>query len=174
MHCVMITSQFDKGEGTIVLAPNRSATWRTNKLLIAGLGGLSFITASVCTAMGAWVVLPFAGIEVALLAFFMYRVSKATYQKQVLHFGQDHLRLEVGQSHPERTWLFVKNSTFFLVIRPQHELGTHTVYLCDLSLRIELGPFLNQQDKKVFLRVLNSTGLRVRHQAFPLEANLCA
>jgi Flp pilus assembly protein TadB len=61
------------------LQPNRSANWRQNKLIIIVIVAFVMITSIAWSVMGAWVILPFAGFEVGLLAFLMYRVSYSTW-----------------------------------------------------------------------------------------------
>lgn len=70
------------------LSPNRSATWQQTKYLIAVFALFISTIAIAWAIVGAWVILPFAGAEVGLLAFIMYMVSKATYQWQTLLISQ--------------------------------------------------------------------------------------
>ena len=72
------------GSIQIILKPNRSLTWRQSLLVMCALGGFCLSIAIVWTFVGAWLILPFAGIEVGLLALVMYLVSCSTYDKQVL------------------------------------------------------------------------------------------
>jgi len=63
----------------LTLQANRSANWRQNKIIIIVMPAFVMIISMAWSVMGAWVILPFAGFEVGLLAFLIYRVSYSTY-----------------------------------------------------------------------------------------------
>ena len=67
----------------LTLQPNRSANWQQNKIIIMVMAAFVMSIAIAWSAVGVWIVLPFAGFEVGLLAFLMHRVSYSTYQKQI-------------------------------------------------------------------------------------------
>ncbi|MEL7289923.1 MAG: DUF2244 domain-containing protein, partial [Pseudomonadota bacterium] len=52
------------------LSPNRSATWQQTKHLIAAFALFISSIAIAWSLAGAWVILPFAGLEVGLLMLF--------------------------------------------------------------------------------------------------------
>lgn len=161
----MVISNLENGEGTIVLMPNCSASWRINKMIIAWLGGLTLITAFFLAMAGAWVILPFAGLEVGLLAYFMHRVCRATHAQQVLYLEADRVRLESGINQPVRSWQFPRQQIYLLAVEANHSLAARTLYLCDTRTQAELGEFLNKDDKTRLLELMASTGLRVRNRA---------
>ena len=57
----------------IKLSPNQSASWRETKIVITIMVLLVMSIAIGWTMAGAWIILPFAGLEVGLFAYFMYR-----------------------------------------------------------------------------------------------------
>lgn len=52
----------------LTVRPNCALGWRTTKWLIAGFGLCLVVVASWFAALGAWLVVPFAGIELLVLA----------------------------------------------------------------------------------------------------------
>ena len=80
----------------LTLSPNRSANWVQTKLLITTMAFFVLIIALAWTLVGAWLVLPFAGIEVALLWFIAYKVSLYTYQQQVITITATSIELQLG------------------------------------------------------------------------------
>ena len=75
------------------LSPNRSATWQQTKHLIAAFALFISSIAIAWSLAGAWVILPFAGLEVGLLALIMYLVSKATYRWETLLISSNSIQV---------------------------------------------------------------------------------
>ena len=123
------------------------------------------------TALGLWVVLPFAGIELALLTGLMYKVSRSTYQQQVIVLEAERVVLETGISFPRQRLVFARPDAFMTFADADHPMGTSTVELRDSRTHVEIGGFLNQRDKKKLMRILSTTGLSVR-RGKTIETNL--
>ena len=70
---------------TILLTPNRSITWVQAKWIIAFMIAVVMIIAIAWTFVGAWMILPFAGLEAGLFAYLMYKVTRFTYLKQIVN-----------------------------------------------------------------------------------------
>ena len=152
----------------IILRPNRSASWRQTRVLIAVLGGFSLCVAIVWALLGAWMVLPFAGLEVLILATVMHRVCRATYREEAIVF------------EGESTYLYKNNlnhtnssSSNNIVINPRKEASISVRQLedrsdeCQIFLKyrnreVELGSFLNHDEKRELIKVLKAYFL-LRH-----------
>lgn len=82
---------------TFTLSPNRSLSWsgmRTLMLcLLACLGAVSVYFVSV----GAWLVLPFAGLEALVLALGIYLSARSTATREVLTLTDDEIRIQQGR-----------------------------------------------------------------------------
>ncbi len=140
------------------LTPNRSATWQQTKYLIAAFALFISTIAIAWAYVGAWVILPFAGIEVGLLALVMYLVSKATY------------RWETVLISAQAIYVSSSNGANLCFPRPE----TSLFYQKDLSLKrvsrlilqtplqqFEVGAFLNSEDKKRVQDNLKQAGVMV-------------
>jgi len=46
------------------------------------------------TMAGAWIILPFAGLEVGLFAFFMYRICRQGFAQQIITITADQVLIE--------------------------------------------------------------------------------
>ncbi len=170
----MVISNINNGEGTIVLAPNCSASWRVNKMTILALGGITLSTSLFLAMGGAWVILPFAGLEVGLLAYFMHRVCRATHAQQVLYLEADQVRLESGINQPSHHWQFARQQMVLLAVEANHALAARTLYLCDHHTQTELGGFLNKSDKTQLLKLMANSGLRVQNRPLMQSTRLPA
>ena len=63
----MVSARHNAEESLIILRPNRSADWRANRNLLLSLAALSCVISTGFALLGAWVILPFAGLEIAVL-----------------------------------------------------------------------------------------------------------
>ena len=61
------------GQWRFVLAPTRSASWAQIQQFFGLVAGVSLLIAVTFACMGFWPVLPFAGAELALLWYCLYR-----------------------------------------------------------------------------------------------------
>ena len=146
---------------TIVLRPNRSATWRQNKILLLCLAVFVVIIAVSWAIAGAWVVLPFAGLEVSLLAFLMYRVSYNTYQKQVITINSNIITIEQGVYKAETQVTLPTEETHLSVKEAETEFDITKLALTVKNKSVAIGQFLNQKDTREAQTKLQQAGLTV-------------
>ena len=145
----------------LTLSPNRSANWAQTKLLISIMASLVLIISIAWAFIGAWLVLPFAGIEVGLLWFISYRVSLYTYQQQVITITDSSIKLQSGTYRPQKNWSFERNHTHVALIEAQGAFDCMQMSLIDDSRRIVFGEFLNQADRIIALKYLKAAPVTV-------------
>lgn len=159
----MVISNHDEHGTTITLLPNQSADWRQTRLFLFLICGTMLVVGLFWAVVGAWVVLPFSGLEAALVAWLLYRVSRDTYRRQVITLGTDHLRVQFGTHFPQRSWDFDRHEARLAVTEPAHHLDGPLLQLYDARHSLELGRFLNSEDKRAALASLKAAGLPARH-----------
>lgn len=155
------------GASSIIAQPNQSADWETNKQLLLGLGLLSGIIATGFTLIGAWVILPFAGIEITALGGALYVVCRKLNMRHVLYFAGDQLVIEKGTRCPQQVWQLTRQSTSIIVERQNHPWDPIKINLCCRDQQgaveqISIGDFLNKEDSQLLLDALRRQGLAVR------------
>lgn len=152
----MIDTQYNSETASdhIVLSPNMSACWQTTKYFLYIVSSFALIIAISFAAIGAWMVLPFTGIEIVVLLVVMYRVSRKCYRKEVIYLNRDTVVIERGQNRPVTRW----HSELFwtrLIIQPQgHSWHSKRLFLRGRHDQIEIGAFLNDQEKDILVRHL--------------------
>ena len=129
---------------------------------MAGICTVTLLIGLFWTLIGAWLVLPFSGLEAALVAFVFYRVCRSTYQRQVICCSAEQVTVQFGASFPTRSWQLERSRTRVRVGAPPHPLAPLQLVIADSSYSIELGHFLNKGDKELALHSLRQTGLMVR------------
>ena len=79
--------------------PNRSLGLAARRRVLAAIAATTLVIAAGATAIGAWPVMPFAGLEVALLvlAFRMLAAHDRDFER--LEIGPDEVRLEAREAH---------------------------------------------------------------------------
>ncbi|MEJ2141049.1 MAG: DUF2244 domain-containing protein [Gammaproteobacteria bacterium] len=147
----MIESNLDisKGQGHIVVCPNMSGQWQTTKLFLGIVSCLALLIAIAFALLGLWMILPFAGLEIIALVSLMYWVAHQCRRKQVIHFEDNRIRVENGYHLPKSTWESELFFTRLLIDKPPYRGGQPLkVFLRSKQQQLELGEFLNEQDKK--------------------------
>ena len=79
----------------LVLTPNRSLSWHGNVRIWAALFVLSALIATGFTLMGAWVIIPFAGLELIALACGIYLTSRECQRQEVLSIDDEDMLEDV-------------------------------------------------------------------------------
>lgn len=158
----MVTVSCQAHCNTLIVEPNRSLSWHENRLLIYLLGGFTMIVALFWTLMGAWLVLPLAGLEVAALAWALYYVSWKLSFRQVIRISDRDLVIEEGHYFPKRTWRMDRADTAVTVEQMRHPFDPLRITLFDRTQQKIVGDFLNRDDTDKLLTSLRSAGLRVR------------
>ena len=138
----MIDIQYDqqKREGWILLQPNQAASWRTNQIFLLLIGTLSALIAGGFALLGAWLILPFAGVEILLLVTLLWYVNTVRSRREVVHFSDSEVVVEKGRNLPDIKWKCTRPWCRFSLYK------SHPWYPERLKLRchnreIEIGEF---------------------------------
>ncbi len=160
----MVTCRQQGLETLITLEPNRSATRRQTLWFLAVVSAVTFSVALFWTFFGAWLVLPFAGLEIAVLIYVALRVSRSTYRMQVIRIGQDLVEVEEGEFYPVRRWRFARPETHVSVQAARTPMDSIGLHLEDGRQTLEVGSFLNQGDRLKARDALQGSGLMLCHE----------
>ena len=86
------TPENETGEGLRVLVrPNRSLSLRAMVVLFAGIAAFVITIGIGFSLAGAWLVLPFAGLEVAVVAAVLYLLMRHADDHDLIIIRQDHV-----------------------------------------------------------------------------------
>lgn len=147
------------GEQRLVLSPNRSMSWQNNKRILLALFCINMTIAAAWAYMGAWMVLPFAGLEVLFVGIGMYYVSWKLSFKQIIIIRADSLILQTGVYFPKEEWQWQLSSTRLLKHPSKYRMSAPNLYLEHLNENVEIGEFLNRKEKKELRRHLSDFGI---------------
>ncbi len=92
--------------GHIVLKPNQSANWQTVLWIVSLISFVIFIIALYMASIGAWLVLPFSGLEIFVLVLANYYFLRRNARQEVIDFSVDSVTIERGVKQPSKTIRF--------------------------------------------------------------------
>lgn len=165
----MVSGNLNNGQGKIVITPNRSANWPTNLVVILAFAVFLTLIATAWAILGLWVILPFAGLELGLLSFFLYRVSQQTYRSQVLLFNDETIVVEDKVGSKVAQWQFQRDAGYFKIQQPNHPLDGSIVFICDDAKSINLSTLLNKEDREQLVALVEQTLLTLKLQNNPIS-----
>lgn len=159
----MVATHFDDQNCSrrFLIRPNCSLRWSDVVRFYLGMVAVSFGIAIACALQGAWLVLPFAGLEMLALGAALYVVARRAQRWQVVSVHGDCVEITQFGSTQEppqvfqRAWARVHLQPAAIQGHPSRlTIGSH-------GRRVEIGGCLSEDDKKYLAREL---GLAVRLQ----------
>ena len=110
--------------------------------------------AAVCLAVGIffalqgfWPVLPFAGLEVAVLGFAFYTCLSRAERREIVTVGAERVSVEKGRREPNEHWECPVAWARVDLERPHQAWYPSRLSVAFQGRRIEIGSFLNEQER---------------------------
>jgi uncharacterized membrane protein len=158
---MVVTSTRTASRLMIIARPNRSASWQANLWILLALAVPSLIIAIAFTLLGAWPILPFAGLELLALGAALYYVNWKLEYRHVITLSDDSVRIDKGFYAPKQSWKFSRQGAGLAITPEKHpwdgpELSMHNRHEC-----VSLGEFLNRDDSLKLIALLKQE-IRVR------------
>ena len=97
----MVQIEEDAHHVRCIISPNHSISWRQLRVCIFVFALVSLTIAGFWALQGAWVIVPFAGLEVAVVYVFLRKVSARVHAAEVLEFDAERISLVWGQGRPQ-------------------------------------------------------------------------
>lgn len=152
-------------EKKIILLPNQSLDWEGNKRVIWFLGFICIgIAVGFTIIAGAWVMLPFAGLEVISLSIALYYVSWKLSYRHILTINEHEIIVEKGVYRPRGKWIWKKNQTILKTYPAKQKWAPPKLELNnDINKdKIDIGDFLNLEDAKKIIQFLETEILVIK------------
>ncbi len=155
-------SDTESKQGLIELRPNCSLSWRGNLYLVAAIALVSSIISISFALVGAWLILPFAGLEVILLFCVIYHVSYQAQRKELIAFLAEDITVERGKYKPENHQSLLRAGAYVSVTPATRPMDLSQIEICEGTQSIAVGEFLNEADLKILIEELKGFGLHSR------------
>ena len=151
----MITISIDKTgyTGHILLEPNLSFSWKTNIRFFILITIITLIISGYFISKGGWLVLPFSGLELIIIATSLYMFFKHYNHCEVITFTDDKVLIEYGKKEPEKSWeyqrhwskIHIKEHGLFEI--PKVSIKSH-------GNETEMGSFLGYDEKILLIETI--------------------
>lgn len=144
------------------LTPHRSLTPRGQRIVIGIVAVLAALPGLILSRLGAWPVLGFMGLDVLGVWWALSASSKQERAFEEVTLWPDHLDIrQVSAKGKEAKFSF---NPFFvrLVLDRDHDERTHAIRLKTKDSELEIGAFLNPDDKASFAQVFGTALKKAR------------
>ena len=148
----------------ITLSPNSSLTGIYRIIFLASISFVCVGIATVFYFFGAYLILPFAGIEIAILLIAFYLSFKWSSRKELIYISQEVVKIEKGIHKAEYLWEEFRTFTSFQIEKDANKS-------LRLSFRskgdnVIVGDFLNDDDKNILINEIRNIIDELNLEAF--------
>ncbi len=134
-------------------------SWQTNKKILLAMFIVNMIIGISFAAVGAWLILPFAGLEILLVGIGMYYVCWKLNFQETIALEAESFKVQKGVYYPKKSWQWQASQTQLLSQPSKYRLSPPKLFLRHLNETIEIGDFLNREEKKQLLKALSDWGI---------------
>jgi uncharacterized membrane protein len=139
----------------VMIRPNQSLSWRQSMIFLGAIAVPLLLVSVVLAAKGYWLILPFAGIEMAALFASLYLVSHAGCRCQVVSIGESVVTVEKGRDRgygpelvgPEKLTQFARGWVRVELSKRSNDWYPRRLWIGASGRRVELGEFLVDEEK---------------------------
>lgn len=131
----------------LVIAPNGSLSVAQAGWFFAGMCLLSTVIAAILTWQGLWLIWPFAGLEMAMLALGLYLSLRDNGYREVVSVYEDTIEVDAGRGQPERHWEFPRLLTQVQLRSGQGRNGHSRLLVTRSGWGCELGRCLTDEER---------------------------
>ena len=155
----MVTSQAQDPVGTelehrIELAPNCSLTPRGARLFVGSLAATTFGLAAFFALQGLWPVLPFAGLEIGLLAWAVRSSMRRGEEREVIVVSDSDVAIERRAPTGSGLTVFPRHWARVKLRGPQTAARPSRLMIESHGRACEVGRFLTEEERRGLARRL--------------------
>ena len=130
------------------LTPRCSLTPASARVFIAVVGGTSFAVAGAFAAQGLWPVLPFAGLEIALLAWAVRASMRDGSKRETIAIDEQWITIRRSDRGGEHFSVFPRHGSRVTLRTPQTALHPSRLMLESRGRVCEVGRFLTEDARR--------------------------
>jgi len=139
----------------VTIRPNRSLSWRQSMVFLGAIAVPLLLVSLVLAAKGYWLILPFAGLEIAALFACLYVVAHAACRCEVISIGESVVTVEKGrdrgrgpeQVEPGQCTQFARGWVRVELSREATHWYPRRLWIGASGRRVEIGEFLVEEEK---------------------------
>jgi uncharacterized membrane protein len=149
------TTDPDNRQQCFVITPNCSLSWRGAKWFFCIAFATSLTIATGFAMMGAWMVFPFAGLEMAALATVLYLCARHSTRREVVAIDDQTVRVMKGRRTPEEDYHFNRAWARVEVIQSHKDWYPSRLLICSHGREVEVGNCLCEEEKQLLAKKLS-------------------
>ena len=131
-----------------IIQRNQSLSWYGNKVFIAYIAMLSLSTAGVFAYLGMWLVLPFAGLAIFVLAICLYVCCLHCHEREVITIDEKKLLIEKGRIKPKQQWQFDRAWLQLELKKSPYNGHPSQLIIRSKGKEFEIAKFLTNKERK--------------------------
>ena len=135
-------------EHRIELAPNCSLTPRGARLFVGSLAAVTFAIAGFFALQGFWPVLPFAGLEIGLLAWAVRASLRRGAERELIVVSEAQVLVERRTSSGSRLSVFPRHWARVTLRGPQRAPHPSRLTIESHGRACEVGRFLTEDERR--------------------------
>ena len=145
----MVAIQYDEKGGSwcLILRPNVALSWPQTRLFLWIAAAVCLTLGGVFALLGMWLILPFAGLEVVVLALALITTAQRAYDTEVVHVSESTVEIDKGRWRPERHWDFDRLWSEVILVAPGHPWYPSRLAVRSRGEQVELGRFLADDER---------------------------
>jgi uncharacterized membrane protein len=132
----------------IEIAPNCSLSPRSALRFFCGLFFVTFAVATLMASRGFWPVLPFAGLEMAVLGWALKVSLRRRHHRETIIVSEEVVRVESHDHAHSVEVVFPRHWARVKLRRPQSPLHPSCLTIESHGRRCEVGSFLTEQERR--------------------------
>jgi uncharacterized membrane protein len=144
----MVDTRYD-GDGTrFLIRPNASLSWHDAKAVFAATCTASAAIAAALCRLGAWIVLPIALIEMAVLGAALYCCACRAAYRELITLREAEVKVAKGRRRVDERWSGQRHWVQVRLVAPRHEWYASRLWLVSHGRGVELGSCLNEDERR--------------------------
>lgn len=131
-----------------LIRPNQSMSCRGTILFVTVMCVSSFGIAGWFMALGAWMVLPFAGLEMLVLGVGVYFCFSASRREETITLSADELRIERRHRHVKQVWVFQRYWAKVVMWQDLKSWYPSRLFIRSHGRSVEIGAWLTEPERE--------------------------
>ena len=140
--------QSGDGDATVVVRPNASLPWAAMRPVMLCLTAAIAVVAVYFAYRGAWLVLPFAGLEALAVCIGFYLSARWAVTREVLQLDGPDLVVSRGRRHPTEVARLPRFWTRVALVRDPRGWHPSRLYLESRGRRVQIGSVLIEAERQ--------------------------
>ncbi|MFI2809858.1 MULTISPECIES: DUF2244 domain-containing protein [Microbulbifer] len=155
-----------RANACILLQPNQSLSSSGNLWVFISLLAVSFGISAAFALAGAWMILPFAGLEMLLLGIVLFYVYTEGSRREVIRINGERVVLDCSRGHREQSVYHreFERDSLVVLVRIDSDTEPASISFSGPEGCLEIGDFLTDAERAALVEKLSQCGIFARRE----------